>query len=120
MGGNEICFVDMPSRDVCKQGAVGPEVDAYAIGMGSSKEFSGRRESQSGASPFDTHGIDEVAGWKIPDTDHGIHRRGNDPAAIVRKAEVTNLADAAPEFSDEFSGFDVDDSDGEVIAAEGY
>lgn len=61
-----------------------------------------------------------MACWDVPDADDGIHRCSNDPAAVVRKAEVTDLADTAPEFSDEFPGLDVDDSDGEIVAAESY
>ena len=87
--------------------------------MRGSEEFAGCGEGEGGTGAFDVEGIDEMAGRKIPHADDGIHGGGNDPATIVGEAEVADFADAAPEFAHEASGFDVDDADGEVVAAEG-
>lgn len=58
-----------------------------------------------------------MARRQVPDADDRVHGRGDDPATVVGDAEVVDLADGAPEFADEFARLDVDDADGEVVAA---
>jgi hypothetical protein len=55
---------------------------------------------------------------QVPYPDQRIHRSSNDPPAVGREGEVIHLANAAPELTDELPRFNVDNTDGKVIAAE--
>lgn len=111
-------MLDHARRDVCEQRPIIPEMNAHAIGMRSGEVLPRLGEGESGAGALDAESVNQVARREIPDADDGIHRRGNDPAAIVREAEVDDLAPAAPELADQLLRFRVDDADGEVVAAE--
>lgn len=87
--------------------------------MGSGEKFAAVGEGERRAWAFKSYGIDEVAGWKVPDADHRVHGSGNDPAAVIRKAEIADLTHAAPEFSYKLLGLGIDYANREIVAAEG-
>ena len=102
-----------------EEGAVCPDGDANAVGVGGGEELACRGKGERGAGRVEAHGVDEMPGGEVPHADDGVHGRGDEPAPVGREAEVADLADAAPQLADQLAGLGVDDAEGEVVAREG-
>lgn len=119
--GEEDGFVvrDGAGRGPGEERLVGPEVDADVAYVRCGEEFAG---SGKGEGCDDGGGGDafyKVTGWEVPDSEGGVERRGNEPAAVVTEGEVGNTAIAAPELTDYALGGGVDNADPEVVTGTG-
>lgn len=104
-------FVEILGRYGHELTAVTPETDADASCMRGCEEFSGGGHGERSAGTGHAEDVNEMPGWQVPYSNHGVHGGSDDPAAIIGEDEVIHLADASPEFTDKLPGLEIDDAD---------